>query len=175
MTGAAFALVAVLLLVVLVCVKPLGLYMAAVSRDSCPSGAARGCSPSSIVSIACAPSSLRARWIGASTRSRCSLNGVGSRGAVRAAALQAWLPLNPQHFAAPGAGLGLQHGGELRHQHQLAGVLAAKSTMSYLTQMAGLAVQNFLSAATGIVGGDRIDSRARAPQRRAPSAISGWI
>ena len=43
----------------------------------------------------------------------------------------------------------VQHRGQLRHQHQLA-VLRAGTTMSYLTQMVGLTVHNFVSAATGI-------------------------
>jgi K+-transporting ATPase ATPase A chain len=38
-----------------------------------------------------------------------------------------------------------------------------ESTMSYLTQMLGLTVQNFLSAATGIVVADRPDPRLRPP------------
>ena len=37
--------------------------------------------------------------------------------------LQVWLPLNPQGFANVSAGLLLQHRRELRHQHQLAGLL----------------------------------------------------
>ncbi len=43
----------------------------------------------------------------------------------------------------------LQHGVQLRDQHQLAGVQREK-TLSYLTQALGLTVQNFVSAATGI-------------------------
>ena len=45
---------------------------------------------------------------------------------------------------------GVQHLGKLRHKHQLA-KLQPETTVSYLTQMLGLTVQNFLSAATGIV------------------------
>ena len=48
-----------------------------------------------------------------------------------------------------------------------------ESTMSYLTQMLALAVQNFLSAATGIVVVDRADPRLRAPHGHRPSATSG--
>ncbi len=48
-----------------------------------------------------------------------------------------------------------------------------ESTMSYLTQMLGLAVQNFLSAATGIVVVVRADPRLRAPPARGRSATSG--
>jgi hypothetical protein len=60
--------------------------------------------------------------------------------------------------AAQPAGIGqCQPGLGLQHRHQLSSptptgrAMAARSTMSYLTQMLALAVQNFLSAATGIV------------------------
>ena len=44
---------------------------------------------------------------------------------------------------------GVEHRGQLHHQHQLAGLLG-ESTDGHLVQMAGLAVQNFVSAAVGI-------------------------
>ncbi len=46
--------------------------------------------------------------------------------------------------------------------------------MSYLTQMAGLAVQNFMSAATGIVVAFAL-IRGLARHSSATIAISGWI
>ena len=55
--------------------------------------------------------------------------------------------------AGPVGGRGeprLQHGRQLHHQHQLAVLRAGETTMSYLVQMAGLTVHNFVSAATGI-------------------------
>jgi K+-transporting ATPase ATPase A chain len=63
--------------------------------------------------------------------------------------LQQWLPFNPQHFAAVVA--------ESSFNTAISFVTntnwqaySGESTMGYLVQMAGLAVQNFLSAATGI-------------------------
>ena len=50
-----------------------------------------------------------------------------------------------------------------------------ESTMSYLTQMLGLAVQNFLSAATGIAVLVALIRGFRAEARRSRSAISGSI
>ena len=47
--------------------------------------------------------------------------------------------------------------------------------MSYLTQMVGLTVQNFVSAATGIALADRAGARLRAPLGATASAISGSI
>ena len=49
-----------------------------------------------------------------------------------------------------------------------------ESTMSYLTQMAGLATHNFWSAAAGIVVAVAL-IRGIKRTSRAPSAISGWI
>ena len=64
--------------------------------------------------------------------------------------LQADLPLNPQAFAQYQPGFCLQHGPEFVTNTNWQGY-GGESTMSYLTQMLALAVQNFLSAATGIV------------------------
>ena len=62
---------------------------------------------------------------------------------------QAWLPLNPQGFAsvAPDSAFNTAVSFVTNTNWQGYG---GESTMSYLTQMLGLAVQNFLSAATGI-------------------------
>jgi len=63
---------------------------------------------------------------------------------------QKWLPFNPQKFPQRRSGIGIRHGGVVHDKHQLAGY-SGESTMSYLTQMAGLAYHNFVSAAVGIV------------------------
>ena len=77
--------------------------------------------------------------------------------------VQGYLPFNPQKFGAvmPGAS-GVQHRRIVHHQHQLAELRAARSTMSYFTQMAGLAYHNFVSAAVGHRAGDCLHSRHRA-------------
>ncbi|GAB2580817.1 potassium-transporting ATPase subunit KdpA [Dyella jejuensis] len=63
--------------------------------------------------------------------------------------MQAWLPLNPQHFPAPSPDLSINTAiSFITNTNWQA--YAGESAMSYLTQMAALAVQNFLSAATGI-------------------------
>ena len=64
--------------------------------------------------------------------------------------LQYWLPLNPQHFPAVSPDSSFNTAISFVTNTNWQGY-AGESTMSYLTQMAGLAVQNFLSAATGIV------------------------
>jgi hypothetical protein len=92
--------------------------------------------------------------------------------------LQFWLPLNPQGLANIAADSAFDTAVSFVTNTNWQGY-SGESTMSYLTQMLGLTVQNFLSAATGIaphrakfpVGGDRhrrgicLDARLRAPRR----------
>ena len=63
---------------------------------------------------------------------------------------QRWLPFNPQKFANvdPALALGTAASFTTNTNWQ---AYAGESTMSYLTQMAGLAYHNFVSAAVGIV------------------------
>src|ERR1700758_605529 len=63
---------------------------------------------------------------------------------------QKWLPLNPQKFSnlEPGLAFGTAASFTTNTNWQ---VYSGESTMSYLTQMAGLAYHNFASAAVGIV------------------------
>ncbi|MCU0837770.1 MAG: potassium-transporting ATPase subunit KdpA [Rhodospirillales bacterium] len=63
--------------------------------------------------------------------------------------LQADLPLNPQDMAAVPADLSLNTATSFMTNTNWQNY-GGEATMSYLTQMAGLTVQNFLSAATGI-------------------------
>ena len=64
--------------------------------------------------------------------------------------LQALLPLNPQGMAAVGEGSSFNTAISFVTNTNWQGY-AGESTMSYLTQMLALTVQNFFSAATGIV------------------------
>jgi potassium-transporting ATPase potassium-binding subunit len=63
--------------------------------------------------------------------------------------LQAVLPLNPQSFGAVSADSSFNTAVSFASNTNWQGY-GGESTMSYLTQMLGLGVQNFLSAATGI-------------------------
>jgi K+-transporting ATPase ATPase A chain len=63
--------------------------------------------------------------------------------------VQQWLPLNPQHFAAVSPDSSFNTAVSFATNTNWQGY-GGESTMSYLTQMVGLTVQNFLSAATGI-------------------------
>ncbi|MFO1469397.1 MAG: potassium-transporting ATPase subunit KdpA, partial [Steroidobacteraceae bacterium] len=63
--------------------------------------------------------------------------------------LQALLPLNPRKFTAVGADSAFNTAVSFVTNTNWQGY-AGESTLGYATQMAGLVVQNFLSAATGI-------------------------
>ena len=64
--------------------------------------------------------------------------------------LQAVLPWNPQHLAAVGTDLAWNTAASFTTNTNWQ-FYTPESTMSYLTQMAGLATHNFFSAAVGIV------------------------
>ena len=63
--------------------------------------------------------------------------------------LQSYLPFNPQHFAAVGEHLAFNTSVSFVTNTNWQSYVP-ETTMSYLVQMAGLTVHNFLSAATGI-------------------------
>jgi potassium-transporting ATPase potassium-binding subunit len=63
---------------------------------------------------------------------------------------QLWLPLNPQRFANLSPDSAFNTAVSFATNTNWQGY-SGESAMSYLTQMSGLAVQNFLSAASGIV------------------------
>lgn len=62
---------------------------------------------------------------------------------------QQWLPLNPQHLPNVPFGLAVNTAMSFMTNTNWQ-AYSGESTMSYFTQMAGLAVHNFVSAATGI-------------------------
>ena len=63
--------------------------------------------------------------------------------------VQQWLPLNPQHFGAVSPDSAMDTAISFATNTNWQGY-AGESTMSYLTDVLALTVQNFLSAATGI-------------------------
>ena len=77
-------------------------------------------------------------------------NALGALAVYALQRLQLWLPLNPQQFANVSPDSSFNTALSFVTNTNWQGY-SGESTMSYLTQMAGLAVQNFLSAATGIV------------------------
>jgi potassium-transporting ATPase potassium-binding subunit len=76
-------------------------------------------------------------------------NALGALAVYAMQRLQVWLPLNPQHMANVTADSAFDTAVSFATNTNWQGY-AGESTMSYFTQMLALAVQNFLSAATGI-------------------------
>src|SRR5262245_44092231 len=137
------------LAVLLGCAWPLGLYMAAVLE-----GRATWLTP-------LLRPLERACYRLAGTGSRDEMGWRGHAGAVLAfnaagilavyalQRLQLWLPLNPQHLGAVSTHSAFNTAISFGTNTNWQGY-GGESTMSYLTQMLGLGVQNFVSAATGI-------------------------
>jgi K+-transporting ATPase ATPase A chain len=77
-------------------------------------------------------------------------NALGALAVYALQRCQAWLPLNPQKFAGLTPDSAFNTAVSFITNTNWQGY-SGESAMSYLTQMTGLAVQNFLSAASGIV------------------------
>ena len=105
-------------------------------------------------------------WSARSTKSAASTRSARCRGRRYAAAMlvfnivgalallvmemtQAWLPLNPQHLPNVPFALAFNTAVSFMTNTNWQ-AYSGEATMSYFTQMAGLAVHNFISAATGI-------------------------
>jgi len=78
-----------------------------------------------------------------------AFNGVGLLVVYVLQRVQQWLPLNPQHLGAVTAHSSFDTAVSFATNTNWQGY-GGETTMSYLTQMLGLAVQNFVSAASGI-------------------------
>ena len=150
MTGQSLGLLTLYLAVALLCVKPLGRYMANVMEGR----------PIWPVRFGHRLEGLTYRLCGVDPRGEMgwksysiALLVFNAAGALLVYALQRaqyWLPLNPQHLTGVSPDSSFNTAISFVSNTNWQGY-TPESTMSYLTQMAGLAVQNFLSAATGIV------------------------
>ncbi|HLY66241.1 MAG TPA: potassium-transporting ATPase subunit KdpA, partial [Chloroflexota bacterium] len=150
MTAASQILIVVYLAVALLCVKPLGLYMANVLEGR-PIWVLRICAPLErwIYRLCGIDPAAEMRWKQYAL-ALLVFNTSGALVVYGLQRLQQWLPLNPQHFANVSPDSSFNTAVSFVTNTNWQGY-SGESTMSYLTQMAGLAVQNFLSASTGIV------------------------
>ena len=139
-----------LLVAVLLLTKPVGLYIADVMQGR-PIWALRlgAGSEACIYRLAGIDPALEMGWKHYAI-ALLVFNSLGALLVYLLQRLQAWLPLNPQHFANVSPDSAFNTAVSFITNTNWQGY-SGESTMSYLTQMAGLAVQNFLSAATGIV------------------------
>jgi potassium-transporting ATPase potassium-binding subunit len=149
MTPVSVAFIALFLLIMLLLVKPLGLYMATVMEGR-PNWALRvgGGFERLLYRLGGVDPSAEMGW----KRYMIALllfNALGALALYAIQRVQLWLPLNPQQFANVSPDSSFNTAISFVTNTNWQGY-AGESTMSYLTQMAGLAVQNFCSAATGI-------------------------
>jgi len=150
MTVPAAALVGLLLVVLLACVKPLGLYMADIfeGRPIWPLRALGECERG-IYRLCGIDAAAQMSW---RHYALCLLlfNALGALALYALQRGQAWLPLNPQKFPGISPDSSFDTAVSFITNTNWQGY-SGESAMSYLTQMAGLGVQNFLSAASGMV------------------------
>jgi potassium-transporting ATPase potassium-binding subunit len=150
MTAATISLVLVYLAVLLLCIKPMGLYMSHVMAGTPIWPLRAGASLERLVYRAAGVDpAVEMGWqhyaIGL-----VLFNALGALVVYGLQRLQLWLPLNPQGFANVSPDSSFNTALSFITNTNWQGY-SGESTMSYLTQMAGLVVQNFMSAATGIV------------------------
>jgi potassium-transporting ATPase potassium-binding subunit len=150
MTAPAVTLFVGFLLLVIAAVKPLGLYMANVFEGR-PIWPVRAGAPlERAIYRLCGVEPAREMGWRQYAVGLLLFNAVGGLAVYLLQRCQLWLPLNPQRFAnlAPDSAFNTAVSFITNTNWQ---GYSGESAMSYLTQMAGLAVQNFLSAASGIV------------------------
>jgi potassium-transporting ATPase potassium-binding subunit len=133
---------------ILLCVRPLGAYIARILEGN-----------SRVVARCARLEGLLYRCCGVDPREEMTwshyaiaLLGFNALGALAVYALQRvqqWLPLDSQKFGAVSADSSFNTAVSFVTNTDWQGY-SGESTLSYLSQMAGLTVQNFLSAATGI-------------------------
>ena len=142
----AWGLLALLLVALLALGWPLGRFLAALCEERLPRWMQRAESP--LYRLAGVTPDVSMHW---RTYAFCLLafNGVGVLAVYGLQRLQAVLPLNPAGMAAVAPDSAFNTAVSFVTNTNWQGY-AGESTMSYLTQMLGLTVQNFLSAATGI-------------------------
>jgi potassium-transporting ATPase potassium-binding subunit len=150
MTAESLGLLALYLAIALLCVKPLGLYIAHVmeGRPLRPLRAGRKLE-GFIYRLCGVDPDSEMGWQHYAV-ALLVFNSLGALLVYALQRLQGELPLNPEHFPGVSPDSSFNTAISFVTNTNWQGY-AGESTMSYLTQMAGLAAQNFLSAATGIV------------------------
>ena len=142
-------MLAVFLAVVVVCVKPLGNYMADVMQGRSNFALRAGGRIEGLLYRICGVDSTEEMSWTQYAIALLLFNVLGAVVVYALQRLQLLLPLNPQKLAAVSPDSAFNTAISFTTNTNWQGY-SGESTMGYLVQMAGLAVQNFLSAATGI-------------------------
>jgi potassium-transporting ATPase potassium-binding subunit len=148
--GTSFTILLIVFLgIVLACVRPLGSYMADVMEGK-PNFALRcgGRFEAFLYRLCGIDPTNEMSWLRYAL-AMLLFSGMGAVLLYLLQRLQAFLPLNPQHFPAVSPDSAFNTAVSFVTNTNWQGY-SGESTMGYLVQMAGLTVQNFLSAATGI-------------------------
>jgi potassium-transporting ATPase potassium-binding subunit len=138
-----------LLGLVLLCVKPLGTYMADVMHGQPTSVRRIGGRVEAWIYRGCGIAPDEDMPWAQYAIALLLFNALGAVVVYGLQRLQFWLPFNPQHLTAVRPDSSFNTAVSFITNTNWQGY-SGESTMGYLVQMAGLAVQNFLSAATGI-------------------------
>jgi K+-transporting ATPase ATPase A chain len=147
MSGQAWFTLLTYLVVLAALAVPLGSYMARIA-DAAPIGGVIGKFEQVIYRAAAVDPAQDMPW----TRYAVAVllfNAVGVLAVYLAQRLQLWLPWNPQHLPNVASDSAFNTAVSFVTNTNWQGY-SGESALSYFTQMAALAVQNFLSAATGI-------------------------
>lgn len=149
MTEISFFQILVFLLVLIMLMKPLGLYMAHVyTGKSCGLDRCLGFLEHGLYRLCGVDPTEEMDWK-TYLYAMLLLNLAGLLLVYLMARLQFYLPLNPQQFAGLSPVLAFNTAISFATNTNWQ-AYAGESSLSYLTQMSALAVQNFLSAATGM-------------------------
>jgi potassium-transporting ATPase potassium-binding subunit len=150
MTPASIAFITAFLLLLLVSVKPFGLYMANVMEGRPIWPLRLGARLEALIYRLCGVDPAAEMGWKQYAIALILFNALGAVAVYALQRLQVWLPLNPQRLPNVSPDSSFNTAVSFITNTNWQGY-SGEATMSYLTQMAGLAVQNFLSAASGIV------------------------
>jgi potassium-transporting ATPase potassium-binding subunit len=149
MTHATLALIAVLFVLVLLCVKPVGRYIARVmSGESTMANRIGGRIEAAVYRFAGIDPQREMHWRDYAL-ALLAFSAVGALSVYVLQRVQQWLPLNPQQFTNVSPDSSFNTAVSFVTNTNWQGY-SGESTMSYFTQMLALSVQNFVSAASGI-------------------------
>ena len=146
MTSSAWGLLALFLVLLGLLAWPVGKFLAALCNERVPRWMQRIEAP--LYKLAGTKPEQPMHWLRYAF-ALLAFNAIGAIFVYALQRLQAWLPLNPAGMAAVSPDSAFNTAVSFVSNTNWQGY-GGESTMSYLTQMLGLSVQNFFSAATGI-------------------------
>lgn len=149
MTSVGWLQISLLFLAVLIAIKPLGLYMARVfSGEQTFLSPILGRVEHDLYRVSGVTPEKEQSWLGY-TLAMLAFSLAGFLALYAMLRLQAYLPLNPQGFAGMPSDLAFNTAVSFVTNTNWQNY-GGETTLSHFSQMAGLTVQNFLSAATGM-------------------------